>query len=693
MKIIRIILLSIAAALPLTAAEKDDSSSYFNMDFTDLMEVKVVTASKKEELIDDAPNLMYVVTAEQIKRRGYKSLQDIFQVIPGFGVFHRDLQFVAQVRGIAPNSNEKIAFMINGHIINQVVEPEVFAGSGLRLDAFERIEIIVGPGSVLYGGEPLCAIVNMITKKTNDKEVQASVGNYDTYSVTASIGQSDDDSSHYIYASYSENSGFDAWLKNSENPRSRGLAGTDLTGQLYPSLIFIASFEKGDWSASFFGQNSQMPELHLHGFGVADDARRYDYIYSAIIENKTEWNDSLTSVFKVGGDVKRMLRTLNSRSADMPDHPSWDLSQTSYEAEYALQYKVGRSFAQAGVQYKLKQHRHNYDYLWDPDRPYTFEDATMRSIVEITDTYAVGAYISEEYQLLDSLKLTGAVRFDQDTIIGDDIYTSPRFAAVYKPSKIWVSKLIYNKASHLGISPWGSDLNHMWGSSVADAPDWARQNPNASAPEVLEAIEFQNIFYISRSRLAINVYHQDLTDYYSWFSPFTTVGDFKGNGCEIDLVVPVNERISVWSNFSLSDNDFSTAASLLNKEDTADGDDPVEFATFQLPANDKGEVVAVPAYTANLGLDWMLKEGIYGSTTVRYFDKQPMYLDGKWDYANNRYYLDASLLLEDFIVDNMTLGLVGRNLLNNRDPVGTQWLADAYRPRGASFELTLGYRF
>ena len=89
----------------------------------------------------------------------------------------------------------------------------------------------------------------------------------------------------------------------------------------------------------------------------------------------------------------------------------------------------------------------------------------------------------------------------------------------------------------------------------------------------------------------------------------------------------------------------------------------------------------------------MIKKGLYATATLRWFDHQPMFIDGEWDYADNRAYLDLSLLKEDFVVQGVSFGIAARNVLDNRDPVGTQWLADAYRPRGAWVELRLSYSF
>src|SRR5215207_6754509 len=76
----------------------------------ELTQAKVTTEStlsRVEELVDEAPGSVYVYTREMIQNRGYRSLGALLQTVPGFTVFHKDLQFVTGVRGLSANDNEK----------------------------------------------------------------------------------------------------------------------------------------------------------------------------------------------------------------------------------------------------------------------------------------------------------------------------------------------------------------------------------------------------------------------------------------------------------------------------------------------------------------------------------------------------------------------------------------------------------
>jgi TonB-dependent receptor-like protein len=735
----------LASAADISGAEAAAGGEDLQLSLSDLLDIKVVTASKAEESLDDAPNIMYVITREQIRRRGYKSLKDIFQVVPGFGVQQKDIQFVGQVRGIAPNDNEKFALMINGHIINQVTEPDIFQGGGFPLDNLERIEVIVGPGGVFYGGETLCAIINLITNRTNHTEVAASVGSgpgihgdgaIPNRDLQYTIGKRNGEDGFFASGSYYARGGFDAWRENSANSSNADLAQLDdVTGRVLPSYSMFIGSDFGGWSGQFFSQNSQMPDLHDVSTGI-EDARRSDYIYSAGLKNKAEWKNGFSTSLELTGDLKRTLRSVVKVGPNaLGDVPNWDLSQTIYGGEIALQHTVpDRNFFQVGLQITEKQNRHNYDYQWNPDKPYTFNlpvldslgnvvDSTrgdnMRSIVDASETHTAGVYISDKFTVNNYVKIVAAVRVDRDDILdpqgavfvdAERLYFSPRLALLAAPMENLHLKLMYNRATRLSQTPQGTPLNHLWGiEQKGRAPGWATQNPNISRPEILNTYEAQAIYNFRNSRLTINYWHQKLEDYTSWFSPRTNVGTFEGDGFEYEIVSAVHPRVALWTNGALSGNDFTITADA-NKS----GGGAEAGSAFQLPANLKGEVMGVPKFNANFGMDVMVLAGLSINPTLRYMTRQvmaaPVNVDSKtaagedtsivdfnFGYANNQMYLDLAVSYEGLKIPATSLEMdlrgVAKNLLDNTELVGTQWMADSYHPQGMTWELGLSVRF
>ena len=664
----------------------------------------VVTASKKAESVDVAPNVMYVFTREEMQERGIRNLQDLFRVIPGFQVNQKDIQLVAAVRGVAPNDSEKVALMYDGHVLNQVTEPDFFQGGSFPLQTLDRVEVIVGPGGVFYGGETLCAVINLIPRKDQDKsELSLTGGNFNSKTATLSFGKKIDATKNFTFAAnYYSHDGFPAWDKNDVTSSARSLSEQPkVTGEVFPSMVMMGHGQYDDWTLNFFSQNSNQPDLHLQSNGVTD-GRRFDYIYSMGIKNEHAVNDNWSTSFSLYGDLKRTAREVVFLSpGESGTQNNWDLMDTQYWAEYAVQYKNDKNYLQAGYQYKDSQHRQNYQFEWMPNEPYMVPPngdipAYPLSIVKIIDTNANGVYVSEEYKVSDKLSLTGAARADEDTVLCTEaIYVSPRAAVVYQANKNWTLKLMENTATRMAQTPQGTNLNQIWGNQLpaalqAQAPSWAISNPNILKPEVLTTYELQSINYFGKTRFSVDYYHQKLDDFTAWFGPRCNVGNFEGDGVEVDMRTKASDSLTLLANGAYNKNHFTTTAVV--RTVTASGGE--SSSAFQLPSNPNGDVNGVPAFTANVGCEWQPVKKLFVSPTVRYTTSEPMDFDGTtWTYADNRAYLDLTIMMRDAFVKDMDIRLSGYNITDNKQPISTQWLTDSYTPQGASVELTVSQKF
>lgn len=150
-----------------TAAD-DDFGSLLDKDLNELLDV-VVTATKKSQRIDEAPSIIEIVTAEQIRNRGYRTVGEALQAIPGIATIDDLVHFNVGVRGIYadPNSaSEIIKLMINSQPVSMRSTSEnAFGYDLIPIEAIQQIEIIRGPGSALYGANAFLGVINIITKK------------------------------------------------------------------------------------------------------------------------------------------------------------------------------------------------------------------------------------------------------------------------------------------------------------------------------------------------------------------------------------------------------------------------------------------------------------------------------------------------------------------------------------------------
>ena len=161
----------------------------------ELGNIQVYSASKHLQSASDAPSSVSVVTADEIQRYGYRTLADILRSVRGFYItYDRDYTFVG-VRGFGRlgDWNGNVLVLIDGHRINDNILGDAFIGPEFPVDVdlIERVEIIRGPSSSLYGTQAFLAVINVITRKPaqlNGLELSFAPGSFGTYEGRATYG-------------------------------------------------------------------------------------------------------------------------------------------------------------------------------------------------------------------------------------------------------------------------------------------------------------------------------------------------------------------------------------------------------------------------------------------------------------------------------------------------------------------------
>ncbi len=134
-------------------------------DLQSLLNTPVAVASIKEMAISESPAILTVITREDMNRFGLRYLADIANIIPGIS-FGCDVLGVVGI-GIRNNwaHEGKALIMLDGIELNEDLYANTQFGNHYSLDNIEKIEIIRGPGSVMYGGTAALTVINMISKK------------------------------------------------------------------------------------------------------------------------------------------------------------------------------------------------------------------------------------------------------------------------------------------------------------------------------------------------------------------------------------------------------------------------------------------------------------------------------------------------------------------------------------------------
>ncbi len=194
-----IIILLVAAGIARAATNDLETSKLAELSLQDLMQIEVptvVTASKHEQKATEAPAAVTVVTKDDIRKYGYRTLADILRSVRGFYIsYDRSYGFIG-VRGLnrPGDYGGRVLILVDGHRLNDPIydTAAVMNDFMVDVDLIERVEVIRGPGSSLYGNNAFFAIVNILTRPGRDVggvELSGSAASFDTYRGRVTSGQ------------------------------------------------------------------------------------------------------------------------------------------------------------------------------------------------------------------------------------------------------------------------------------------------------------------------------------------------------------------------------------------------------------------------------------------------------------------------------------------------------------------------
>ncbi|MBN2762215.1 MAG: TonB-dependent receptor [Bacteroidales bacterium] len=155
------------------------SEDIVEISLEDLLNIEVTTVSKSSEKISDAPGVISVLTQDDIRRFGGNTLKDLLERIPGLigsTVYMTDRSTIAPRGDQILASSSHVLLLLNGRPVREALEGGIKAEmyQAFPVNIIERIEVIRGPGSVLYGSNACSAVINVITEKAEGDKITIS---------------------------------------------------------------------------------------------------------------------------------------------------------------------------------------------------------------------------------------------------------------------------------------------------------------------------------------------------------------------------------------------------------------------------------------------------------------------------------------------------------------------------------------
>lgn len=416
------------------------ATDLFSSSLDDLLSVPVSGASKFDQPISEAPASISVVTAETIKLFGYRTLADLLRAQRGFFVSNdRNYSYVG-VRGFGRSGdyNSRLLVLVDGHRINESSYDSALMGEDfiLDLDLVERVEIIRGPASSLYGNSAFFGVINVITRHgtgLRGMELAGSAGGFESYKGRISYGtRLDNDLALSVSGSYYDSAGDRSlYYPAFDDPATNNGVARNLDGERSNSLFATASWRDLTLQAAYANRRKDIPTA---SYGVDFNARpdftndryayvnlKYEHAFPADLWLQARLYYDYYDYYGEGiysGVLNRDESTSNRVGTEL---------QASKLLGGSHLLIAGAGFSYSSTSFT------NYDQ--DPFSSYL----DLRN-----NAVNWSAFLQDEYSILPELILNAGLRFDHYELFGGEV--NPRLALIYTPLTQSTIKLIYGEA-------------------------------------------------------------------------------------------------------------------------------------------------------------------------------------------------------------------------------------------------------
>ena len=600
------------------SAVETTTDSLLDLSIEQLMNIEVVTASKHSEPLRKAPAIISTIDADQIKNFGARNLLDILDKMPGVYPFSSFIfpQNTLAIRGDLPShSSPHFLILIDGRPFRETSlgGQNVNILTAFPISAIERIELIRGPGSVLYGTNAFSGVINIITRKNigNSFLAKAGVGSFDTKNVDLSASLA----------------------------KGKLSINTDLHVLQEEGWPLEAILNPPNQSSLLFGEKHLSSHLKLEYESLSINAYlgsvEYDHFQpgNPINPDPVASRSESNRVFLDFGHKKWVSPFVRIESNFTYNHMHSHL-QDAILKEISLH--MNDYILESTIYYKLNK---KIDFLFGGLLHRVTGERTSPSSVQVPayeeNWYSV--YMQGDYRLNSYLKFNAGGQFNK--IPDVDAEFVPRLGLILSPAKRWDIKLLYAEAFR---SPVASETE-------LQLPPIIKGN-SLLTPEKVRTIDLQMMYSAEKGYFAATYYNSQQQDLITrtastdadFISEFVNLGKVTYSGVELEGQFSTNTGISFMGSMS-----------------------------YQKTKDTESSVTVVPNWMVKTGVAYEFNKGIQLGIFNSYVDGasikpganevNPAPSAFNWLTANLR--LNLSSVLEDKDVAPFILNVYAINLL------------------------------
>ncbi|MED5460767.1 MAG: ligand-gated channel protein [Pseudomonadota bacterium] len=508
----------------------------------------VVTASGFEQQISSAPASISVISREELERGHYQNVTDALRDVPGVVVTGGGAGDNGNDISIRGMPSQYTLILVDGRPQNsRESRPNGSAGFEqdwlLPLQAIERIEVVRGPMSTLYGSDAIGGVINVITRKVADTWH----GNIQLDTVLQEDSASGDSRQANFYLSgplVADRLGLQLYGRTSERDEDDIENGYEEKSlQSLTARLSLAASDNHDFTAeagiteqdrrSLVGRSA--PAEGCRG-GCTDSIGEYTNSHVALTHSgRFEWGTSETFVQR-----------------ERSENQSRDIEITNTTAKTSAVIPLGMHMLTVGAS-------------WEEE---SLEDGTTNQISDRTavENSQWALFMEDEWMLTDAWALTGGLRLDDDDNYGSHL--SPRLYSVWNMTPEWTLKggvsTGYRSPNLREITPdWGQISR---GGNVYGNPDLEPETSLNKEIALLYGSDaglngsltlFHNDFEDKITRIAcpINICNAGPNQFGSDPTYRVNIDDAVTQGVEASLSAPLSDTLALTASYTFTDSE------------------------------------------------------------------------------------------------------------------------------------------
>lgn len=422
------------AAEPPVAAKPPN---LMEMSLDELLAVKVQTvtsAAKYAQPTALAPAAVTIVTDRDIQLNGYRNLAEILGSVRGFYTsYDRNYHYLG-IRGFSRpgDYNSRVLLLIDGHRVNDVVFDGAPIGNDgyLDVDLIDRVEVVRGPGSAVYGSSAFFGVVNVITRRGRDlkgAEAALTVGAFDTYQGRFSYGQQLTNGVEFLLSGTVRDS---AGHERLDFPAGTA-AGLD--GEVGKSLFAKLGVPGLELTGGFETRTKQIPTgAYGTDFGAPGTLTRDDRAF-ADLKLQHRWEepgvDLLARLYYDYDRYRGYYIYTGARNVDPAEGQRWG-AEVQVSKELWERHKLA-----AGLDFRNSFQIQQANFAEAP---------FVQNLSDSRQNTVISPYLTSEWQLRSNLTFHAGARLDYYDNATHS--ANPRLGLVWQPVADTVLKVLYGTA-------------------------------------------------------------------------------------------------------------------------------------------------------------------------------------------------------------------------------------------------------